>query len=140
MEVADSEVNRTYEPHYDGSSVVVGPPNSVTSVHGSYSFKAQPGHHLAPRLLSSGRNVFEELGDGFTLLAFDADDQTIEAFERTALTLNVPLKVVRDTYQSERKEYESSLILVRPDQYVAWAGNESPDDMNRLIQKVAGIT
>ena len=50
-----------------------GPPDGVCSIHGTYSFAAQAGHHLTPRLLSSGRNVFEELDSaGFTLLAFDA--------------------------------------------------------------------
>src|SRR5262249_29773221 len=60
----------TYEPHYEGSSVVAGPPNGVCSAHGTHMFKARPGHHLAPQSLSSGRNVFEELGSGFALLAF----------------------------------------------------------------------
>ena len=35
---------------------------------GSHAFAARAGHHLAPQPLSSGRNVFDELGDGFTLL------------------------------------------------------------------------
>jgi 4-hydroxyisophthalate hydroxylase len=46
----------------------------VCSIHGRMSFKAEAGHHLAPRDLSSGRNVFEELGDDFTLLAFGAEE------------------------------------------------------------------
>ena len=54
----------TYEPHYEGSPVVFGPPGGVSSAHGSHTFKARAGHHLPPQLLSSGRNVFEELGRG----------------------------------------------------------------------------
>ena len=65
----------TYEPHYEGSPVMFGPPGGVSSAHGSHTFKARAGHHLPSQLLSSGRNVFEELGPDFTLLAFDADDQ-----------------------------------------------------------------
>ncbi|MCH7801250.1 MAG: monooxygenase, partial [Chloroflexi bacterium] len=66
-------------------------------------------------------------------------DQTVKTFERTARSLCVPLKVVRDTYQGDRKEFESRLVLVRPDQYVVWAGDEPPDDTTRLMRKVAGI-
>ena len=139
VEAADSEVNRTYEPHYEGSSVVMGPPDSVCSIHGSLSLTTNAGHHLAPQLLSSGHNVFEELGSGFTLLAFDAEDSTVKDFEETAMSLNVPLKVVRDTYEDGRKKTESRLALVRPDQYVAWTGDTSPDDTARLMQKVTGI-
>jgi cysteine desulfurase/selenocysteine lyase len=46
---------------------------------GDHSFKARAGHHLAPQTLSSGRNVFEELGEGFTLLAFGAAADFVSA-------------------------------------------------------------
>ena len=60
--------------------MVCGPPNGVCSIHGTYAFEAQAGHHLTPQPLSSGRNVFEELDSGgFTLLAFDADARPFEA-------------------------------------------------------------
>ena len=72
----------TYEPNYEGSPIVFGPPGGVSSAHGSHTFTARAGHHLPPQLLSSGRNVFEELGPDFTLLAFDADDRTVLAFSR----------------------------------------------------------
>ncbi len=52
-----------YEPNYEASPVLFGPPGGVTRARGDYMFKARAGHHLAPRALSSGRNVFEELGD-----------------------------------------------------------------------------
>ncbi len=61
----------TYEPNYEGSPIMFGPAGGVSSAHGSHTFKARAGHHLPPQLLSSGRNVFEELGADFTLLAFD---------------------------------------------------------------------
>jgi hypothetical protein len=129
---------QSYEPNYEGSSVVMGPPGGVCSAHGSHSFKARAGHHLAPQPLSSGRNVFEELGPGFTLLGFDVEDQTIRSFEQAAATLAVPLKVIRDSYRDARQAYESRLILVRPDQYVAWTGDSGPDDPRRLMSKVSG--
>ncbi len=74
----------TYEPHYEGSPIVFGPPDGVSSARGSHTFKARAGHHLPPQLLSSGRNVFEELGRDFTLLAFDGEDRTAAAFENAA--------------------------------------------------------
>ena len=67
------------------------------------SFKAEAGHHLAPKPLSSGRNVFEELGDGFSLLAFDATDESVEALRLAAVRNRVPLKVIRDTYAGEQR-------------------------------------
>ncbi len=130
---------QTYEPHYEGSSVVLGPPNAVCSAHGTHAFSARAGHHLTPQPLSSGRNIFEELGPDFTLLAFGAADQAVEALQQAAQSLRVPLKVIRDTYGEERHAYESRLILVRPDQYVVWTGDEPPRDAIRLMQRVTGI-
>src|ERR1700732_3377092 len=87
-----------YEPNYEGSAVVMGPPSGVCSAHGQHTYKARAGHHLTPQPLSSGRNVFEELGSGFTLLAFGEQDEAARAFEEAARARNVPFKVVRDSY------------------------------------------
>ncbi len=129
---------QAYEPHYEGSAVVMGPDGGVSSIHGRMSFKAEAGHHLAPKDLSSGRNVFEELSDGFTLLALDAEEQSVRALEDAAVRCKVPLKVIRDSCTGGREQYESRLVLVRPDQYVVWAADAAPTDARGLITRVAG--
>jgi hypothetical protein len=128
----------TYEPHYEGSSVIAGPPGAVCSAHGNHTFTARAGHHLPPQLLSSGRNVFEELGTGFTLLAFGADPATVQAFEAAAKSLKIPFKAISDSYDGGREKYEARLLLVRPDQYVVWIGDEAPADTRGLLAKVVG--
>ena len=116
-----------------------GPPGGVTGARGEYMFKARSGHHLAPRMLSSGRNVFEELGGGFVLLAFDASAESIAKFESAALAHKFPLRVIRDTFAGGRQDYEARLVLVRPDQYVAWVGAGEPADAEGIIRRAAGL-
>jgi 2-polyprenyl-6-methoxyphenol hydroxylase-like FAD-dependent oxidoreductase len=130
------------EPHYEGSPVVSGPPHASPGIHSHHSFAARAGHHLPPQTLSSGRNVFEELGLGFTLLAFDADPAAVKEIADAASSLKVPLSVVEDTQADRRSEYEARLVLVRPDQYVAWTDNDGFKDgyetPEKLVRMVAG--
>ncbi|MGH6789945.1 MAG: FAD-dependent monooxygenase [Pseudolabrys sp.] len=124
---------KAYEPNYEASPIVFGPPGGRTTAHGVHSLKTRAGHHLSPQVLSSGRNVFEELGREFTLLAFgqDADD-----FEQAAGPRRIPLKIVRDSARTARDNYGASLILVRPDQHIAWAGDAAPD-ADTILRKAA---
>jgi 2-polyprenyl-6-methoxyphenol hydroxylase-like FAD-dependent oxidoreductase len=129
--------SKAYEPNYEGSPVIFGPPGGVSSAHGVHSFAARAGHHLAPRAMSSGRNSFEHLGQAFTLLAFGRDEAAAK-FEHAAQSLGVPLAVVRDSYRDERADYAARLVLVRPDQFVAWTGNDAPGDVVAVLRKVTG--
>ena len=140
LESAGSSRPGGYEPHYEGSPIIMGPPNASCSIHGSHSFTARSGHHLSPQQLSSGANVFEELGSGFTLIALGAEEQELEVIQRASQTIRVPLEIVCDTYEGDRKAYGSRLIMVRPDQFVAWTGDTLPDEPSKLLQKVAGVS
>ncbi|NQV57739.1 MAG: FAD-dependent monooxygenase [Rhodospirillales bacterium] len=128
----------SYEPNYEGSSVMFGPKGGVSSAHGTHSFTARAGHHLAPQPLSSGNNIFEELGAGYTLLALDSEEQTAKAFEAAAKALAIPLNVIRDSKGGGREEYGKSLILIRPDQFVVWAADAPPKDPSAVLAKAAG--
>jgi 2-polyprenyl-6-methoxyphenol hydroxylase-like FAD-dependent oxidoreductase len=137
----ESDMNvraQIYEPNYEGSPVVIGPPGGKSSAHGTHVFKARAGHHLAPQPLSGGRSLGAELGKGFTLLAFDADEASVRAFEKTAADLKIPFKVVRDTYADARMKYETRMILVRPDQFIVWVGDTAPSDASSIMRKVSG--
>lgn len=127
-----------YEPHYGASPVVAGAAGDTTSIHGQYAHAARPGHHLSPRLLSSGRNVFDVVGPGFTLLALVVAEADVHAVEVAAQGLGVPLTVVRDDARDDRARYEARLVLVRPDGYVAWSGDALPSAADALLERVAG--
>jgi 4-hydroxyisophthalate hydroxylase len=127
-----------YEPHYEGSPIVWGPQGSACSAHGSHAFEARAGHHLAPASLSSGRNVFAELGREYTLLALTGDLEPVAAFQAAAASLRMPLRVLTDTFDGQRTAYKRRFILIRPDQFIAWAGDDPPADATSLLRRVAG--
>jgi 4-hydroxyisophthalate hydroxylase len=134
---ARSEVN-SFEPNYEGSSIVAGQPGATCSAIGSHEFAARAGHHLAPRQLASSRNVFEELGAGFTLLDLGAPDAVVTEIRCAAEASGVPLTLIRDDSAEVRKFYQATLILVRPDQFVAWVSDGDVTDAAAIIRRVVG--
>ena len=127
-----------YEPNYEGSDVIDGPEGGVCTAHGEHMFKARAGHHLAPFPLSSGKNIFEELGNDFTLLALDSDPGVVESFQKAAADTAIPLETIKDGRSGGREQYEARYILVRPDHYIVWCGDNPPADINALLSKAVG--
>lgn len=127
-----------YEPHYEGSPIVDGPEGGHPSVRGEHAYRARPGHHLGPRSLHDGRNAFEALGPDLTLLALGAAPGETAALVEAAGERALPLTVVEDPGGGEADDYGSRLVLVRPDQHVAWVGDAAPHDPARLLEQLAG--
>ncbi|MCL2393729.1 MAG: FAD-dependent monooxygenase, partial [Acidimicrobiaceae bacterium] len=140
MRAERSEVPPDFVQNYDGSPIVESTPGARPGIHAPLSLEARPGFHLSPQTLTSGKNVFEALGPGFTLFAFGADDAATDGIEGAAVAHGVPLRVVRDSYEGDRVEYGKRLILVRPDQFIAWAGDEAPGDPDALVRRVSGLS
>jgi 2-polyprenyl-6-methoxyphenol hydroxylase-like FAD-dependent oxidoreductase len=111
----------SFEPNYRGSPIVVHDGGGQPSAVGNHEFRARAGHHLAPKPLSDGRNVFEALGPGFTLIAL-SPKADIAGYRNAAKALGVPLTVIEDSAAGGREEWEADMILLRPDQFVAWCG------------------
>ena len=115
---ARAEIN-AFEPNYEGSPIACGPPGGTSSALGSHAFTARAGHHLSPHRLPSGRNVFEELGSGLTLLHFNADSTICTAFKTAAQAhgiVEVGMKGVvaadaEDESPQELGELERSAVL-----------------------------
>jgi 2-polyprenyl-6-methoxyphenol hydroxylase-like FAD-dependent oxidoreductase len=132
-----------FEPHYEGSPIVWQNTKAghVCSAKGSHQFKARTGHHLAPVMLSNTHNVFDLLGDGFTLLALGADLTDTQVLTDAAAAVGVPLKVIHEHADSHADRYEARWILVRPDQFVAWVSKEQtihPDLAHQLFKRLRG--
>jgi 2-polyprenyl-6-methoxyphenol hydroxylase-like FAD-dependent oxidoreductase len=144
---AVGEVN-AFEPNYEGSTVVVQAAQGhyVSSAVGSHQHTARVGHHLSPAKLRSGENVYERLGEGFTLLvcgdAAVADmASVVSSFGAAAAGLKLPLQMVLLEDSAEVARYAAPLILVRPDHFVAWVGDApslSQDSIRAILEQVSG--
>ena len=132
-----------FEPHYEGSPVVFqeGAGSRVSSSKGSHRFEARAGHHLAPVVLADGRNIYQALGDGFCLLAVDAQAGTAQRFQEAANALRLPLTVIEEAQGQEADRYQARWVLVRPDQFIAWVGHDAdigPEQAHALLAHALG--
>lgn len=127
----------SFEPNYEGASIVQGGAGAPSAI-GRHAFAARAGHHLTPQPLSSGRNVFNELDEGFTLIDLGAPPAFVQEFRRAATALGVPLTIVTDSRADGRERYEAALILVRPDQFVAWASGEAVGCPADILRRAIG--
>lgn len=90
-----------------------------------YTPSSAPGC-LAPHAWrADGTSLYDHFGSGFALLRRpDAPEAASKFATRVAAELGMPLAVVSLTEREAADRYENPLTLVRPDQYVAWAGND----------------
>ena len=98
---------------------------------------AKPGHR-APHGWLDGIPLYDHLGAGMTLLDFGAPAHDVAALRGAAAARGVPLHVLEPRDRALAERYEQPLVIVRPDQHVAWRGARAPADPLALIDTVRG--
>jgi len=127
-----------YGYRYDQSPVITHEPDAPTVDPLIYRANTWPGARLPHVFLADGESIHDKLGLFFTLVALD--DTDTNAFEGVAVDMGVPVDVLRLRRPDLKNIYERNLILVRPDQHVAWRGDQLPDDCQALLKLVTGST
>lgn len=121
---------------YDGSPVIAAEPNPPKVDPITYRGGTWPGSRLPHVFLADGTAIHDRLGIGFTLVALDKVDAT--GLEAVAGDLGIPIDVLELGQPELRSIYERDLLLVRPDQHVAWRADALPDDVAGLLKQVSG--
>jgi 2-polyprenyl-6-methoxyphenol hydroxylase-like FAD-dependent oxidoreductase len=99
----------------------------------TYTPLERPGARAPHVWLGEGHALFDDFGPGFTLLDFSATESAA-ALADAARARGVPLKVLS---LAAAEPYRSRLVLVRPDQHVAWHGNNIAN-AGAVIDRVRG--
>ncbi len=138
------------------SSVIVDD-GSVAPVYdgGRYQPFAKPGHRAPHVVLAGGTPLLDALGPGLTLLDLNGGDlsgpgpsdgdlggeqpgRATEPLAKAAADVGVPLEILTVGDPVVRDLYGARLVLVRPDQHVAWRGEALPTDAGALVDRVRG--
>jgi FAD-dependent monooxygenase len=106
-----------------------------------YTPTTWPGGRPPHIFLSDGTAIFDKMGKGWTLLVFSDEDCGETLLLEAARSLNIPLLQVNLPKEKLAKTlYERNLLLIRPDQHVAWRADEvlTPTEAHRILNIVTG--
>lgn len=95
-----------------------------------------PGGRVPAVRLRDGGPLFDRLGTGLTLLDPSGGRGTDMA--TAAAARGIPLTHLPVDDEAASSVLGSSLILVRPDQHVAWRGDDGPADTGAVLSHVTG--
>jgi 2-polyprenyl-6-methoxyphenol hydroxylase-like FAD-dependent oxidoreductase len=123
---------------YEGSPLIspgaTPPPPDRWDV---YTPSDRPGGRAPHFELAPGSALYDACGPGFTLLDLGAPNGNsgTQAFATAAAHRNVPLKIVRCTAPGGL--YAKKFALLRPDQHIAWHGDDVGDPL-AVIDRARG--
>jgi 2-polyprenyl-6-methoxyphenol hydroxylase-like FAD-dependent oxidoreductase len=102
-----------------------------------YIPSTRPGARPPSVFLAGGDQLFDRFGREFTLVDL-AGDGRADALLAAADDRGLPVKHLVITERRVRDLWERDLVLVRPDQHVAWRGNRVPADPAAVIDRLRG--
>lgn len=104
-----------------------------------------PGYRAPHVFLADEKSIFDHFGDDFTLVAFpDAAElaESLENFQDAASRRDFPLHIVNLSGEDHAREiWGARLVLVRPDEFVSWHGNEvsSQEEADKVLAIASGF-
>ena len=129
----------TFGGRIDGSPIIVAdgtaPPPDTANV---YVPSACPGGRAPHLWLTPERSLYDAFGFAWTLLRLGSRAPSAENFARAAADREIDLKIVDVPGDDARDLYAADLALIRPDQLVAWRGND-PAGADAVMARVLGL-
>lgn len=107
-------------------SALIAPDDEPVPEHENerYAPSGRPGCLAPHHWLSEEKSLYDLFGEGFTLLVLaDGKSTSVESAEVQAASLGVSLTIIEQNSSALRSLYGADLVLIRPDQHVAWRGN-----------------
>jgi 2-polyprenyl-6-methoxyphenol hydroxylase-like FAD-dependent oxidoreductase len=120
---------------YDNSPIIVGAAAAPPAANDGYIPNAAPGGRL-PHFHLDGESLYDRLGREFSLVG-DLTMPAADTLAKAAAALGVPMDAVHVDASDCAAHFDAGLVLVRPDQHVAWRGNHV-DDPEQTLRTATG--
>jgi 2-polyprenyl-6-methoxyphenol hydroxylase-like FAD-dependent oxidoreductase len=96
-----------------------------------------PGGRAPATRMADGSYFFDRLGLGLTLVDL-TDDASGVPLVAAARRRGIPVAHLTTVDPAVRAGWDHPLVLVRPDQHVAWRGDAAPQHWNTVLDRVTG--
>jgi 2-polyprenyl-6-methoxyphenol hydroxylase-like FAD-dependent oxidoreductase len=104
---------------------------------GTFTSTTVPGCRVPHVWLEGRRSLYDAMGPNYTLLRLDPAAR-VAGIVAAAAQRGLPLAVLDVGSREASELYRHKLVLVRPDQHVAWRGDAEPADPSYLVDLVRG--
>jgi len=105
-----------------------------------YRESSAPGVRAPHLWRADGSALQDHFGSGFTLLRIGAAPPAAVALIAAARARSVPFTVVDVPEPDAVAKYQGyGLVLVRPDQHIAWRGQADPAQPEAILDRIAGL-
>ena len=123
---------------YSGSPIIVSDGEDAPAYSMSdYTASTVPGCRLPHFRLPDGTSLYDAMNGGFVILRLDPSAH-VDQLVRSAMRRRMPLQVLDIEPGTAPPEYDTALVLARPDRHVAWRGDALPVDVAGLVDTVCG--
>jgi 2-polyprenyl-6-methoxyphenol hydroxylase-like FAD-dependent oxidoreductase len=115
----------TFGGRYNQSPIIVSDgTHAPEDAANTYTPSACPGGRPPHAWMADGSSLFDSFNFEWTLLVLGEASADFSIFCEVAAKYQLDLKVVRHSSNELAQLYEATLILIRPDQMVAWRGSD----------------
>jgi hypothetical protein len=138
IRASSSPIGLSFCYHFFGAPLIADDRRPPEFTVAGYEPCTAAGARLPHFVLDDGTSVYDLLGRDFTLVRVGAKAPDVEKILEASTERKVPLKVVDLPSDAAAERFRAALILVRPDQYIAWRGAEIHAAPAALIDRVRG--
>ena len=129
---------------YDQSPVMVYDEEKAPDYSmGGFTASTVPGCRAPHFWLAEGRSLYDELGKGYTLLCFKANEESsVDCLTKAAAEAGMPLKILTVSCTvNVPEEYKHAFVMVRSDAHTVWRGHElTPSSAHQLVAALCGLS
>ncbi|MCA9987864.1 MAG: FAD-dependent oxidoreductase [Anaerolineales bacterium] len=124
--------------YYDQSPLIIYDDEPQPSYSmANFTSSTVPGCRLPHFWLPTGHSLYDIIGGDYALLRFDREAD-VKPLLDAAAAAGVPLQLVELEPFGAPTAYTTRLVLARPDQHVAWRGDDLPEEVAAMIATITG--